>query len=105
MHYYECLTRFIAAYNSLKLYKKEQALITSYIENQHILDEELEQKYAAFTEELQEYSDNFRNLIDNAFAPDFRDAFLKSIAFAKAAGVNGDDILSSVEDIDDFFMD
>ena len=44
-------------------------------------------------------------MIDNAFAPDFRDAFLKSIAFAKAAGVNGDDILSSVEDIDDFFMD
>ena len=99
------ITSFGFEYGRYKLYKKEQALITSYIENQHILDEELEQKYAAFTEELQEYSDNFRNLIDNAFAPDFRDAFLKSIAFAKAAGVNGDDILSSVEDIDDFFMD
>ena len=99
------ITSFGFEYGRYMLYKKEQDIITSYIEKQYRLDEELEQKYATFTAELQEYSDNFRNLIDNAFAPDFRDAFLKSIAFAKAAGVNSDEILSSVEDINDFFMD
>ena len=39
------ITSFGFEYGRYKLYKKEQALITSYIENQHILDEELEQKY------------------------------------------------------------
>lgn len=99
------ITSFGFEYGRYMLYKKEQDIITSYIENQYRLDEELEQKYAAFTAELQEYSDNFRSLIDNAFAPDFRDAFLKSIAFAKAAGVSDNEILSSIEDINDFFMD
>ena len=36
------ITSFGFEYGRYKLYKKEQALITSYIENQHILDEELE---------------------------------------------------------------
>ena len=99
------ITSFGFEYGRYLLYKKEQAIITSYIENQHKLDEDLEQKYADFTAELQERSEQFRSLIDNAFAPDFRDAFLKSIAFAQAAGVNDDEILLSVEDIDDFFLD
>lgn len=99
------ITSFGFEYGRYLLYKKEQAIITSYIENQYQLDEELEQRYADFTAELQERSEQFRSLIDNAFAPDFRDAFLKSIAFAQAAGVNDDEILLSVKDIDDFFLD
>lgn len=98
------ITSFGFEYGRYMLYNQEQAIITSYIENQYKLDDELEQKYAAFTAELQEHSDNFRSLIENAFAPNFRDAFLKSIAFAQAAGVSEDEILSTVEDIDDFFI-
>lgn len=98
------ISSFGFEYGRYLLYKKEQAIITSYIENQYKLDEELTQKYADFTAELQERSNQFSILIDNAFTPDFRDAFLKSIAFAQAAGVNDDEILLSVEDIDDFFM-
>ena len=98
------ITSFGFEYGRYMLYKQEQAIITSYIENQHKLDDELEQKFVAFTAELQEHSDSFRSLIENAFAPNFRDAFLKSIAFAQAAGVSDAEILSTVEDIDDFFM-
>lgn len=92
-------------YGRYMLYKKEQAILSSYIDNQHRLDDELEKKYDAFTAELQEYSENFHSLLENAFSPNFRDAFLKSAAFARAAGVGDDEILTSVKAVDDFFLD
>ena len=44
-------------------------------------------------------------LIDNAFVPDYRSAFLQSILLAKATGVGEKDILKSKDDIDSFFLD
>ena len=44
-------------------------------------------------------------LVDNAFAPNFRDAFLHSVLLAKAVGVKEEEILVSTEDIDSFFLD
>ena len=69
------------------------------------LDAELEQKYAAYLEDLQKESQQFYTLIDNAFAPNFRDAFLHSILLAKTVGVKEEEILASTEDIDSFFLD
>lgn len=45
-----------------------------------------------------------RILIDYAFTSDFRTVFLHSILLVKAAGVKEAEILSSVEDIDSFFL-
>ena len=92
-------------YGRLMLYRKEQALVTQFIESQHRLDEELEKKYAAYLSELEAQSKQFYALIDHAFAPDFRTAFLHSILLAEAAGVKESEILSSTEDIDSFFLD
>ena len=92
-------------YGRLMLYRKEQALVTQFIESQHRLDEELEKQYAAYLSELEAQSKQFYTLIDHAFDPDFRTAFLHSILLAEAAGVKKPEILSSTEDIDSFFLD
>lgn len=92
-------------YGRLMLYRKEQLLIDQFIESQYCLDEELERKYAEYLSELEEQSKQFYTLIDQAFAPDFRTAFLHSILLAETAGVRKEEILSSAEDIDAFFLD
>lgn len=92
-------------YGRLMLYRKEQLLIDQFIESQYCLDEELERKYAEYLSELEEQSKQFYTLIDQAFAPDFRTAFLHSILLAETAEVRKEEILSSAEDIDAFFLD
>ena len=92
-------------YGRLMLYRKEQALVTQFIEFQYRLDEELEKQYAEYLAELETQSKQFYALIDHAFDPDFRTAFLHSILLAEAAGVKESEILSSTEDIDSFFLD
>ena len=92
-------------YGRLMLYSRELEIINQFIEAQYQLDAELEQKYAAYLEDLQKESEKFCMLIDNAFAPNFRDAFLYSIRLAKGFGVKNEELLSTVEDIDAFFLD
>lgn len=92
-------------YGRLMLYRQEQALITQFIESQHRLDEALEKQYAEYLSELEAQSKQFYTLIDHAFAPDFRTAFLHSILLAEATGVPESEIISSTEDIDSFFLD
>lgn len=92
-------------YGRLMLYRKEQTLVTQFIESQYRLDEELEKQYAEYLFELETQSTQFYALIDHAFDPDFRTAFLHSILLAEAAGVKNSEILSSTEDVDSFFLD
>lgn len=105
--YYELLhatAMFAFEYGRLKLWSKEQELLEEYIEKQYILDEELQAKLDAFNAELAEEAGIFNNLVDRAFDPDFREALMGSVELARAAGVEEDEILSSVEEIDEFFM-
>ena len=53
---------------------------------------------------MEEQSKQFYALIDQAFAPNFRTAFLHSAILANASGVEESEILSSTEDIDAFFL-
>ena len=100
----QALATYAFEYGRLMLYKREQEILDEFLQSQYEMDEELERKYFLFIEELEKQASQFYVLIDNAFVPDFRDAFLKSILLAKAAGVEEDEILKSVEEIDEFFM-
>ena len=101
----QALTSYAFEYGRLMLYSRELEIVNQFIESQHQLDAELEQKYAAYLEDLQKESQQFYALVDNAFAPNFRDAFLHSILLAKTVGVKEEEILASTEDIDSFFLD
>ena len=91
-------------YGRLVLLTREQKLLESYIENQHVLDEKLQAEYEEYLAELNEYSERFKGLIDAAFTTNIHEALVNSAALARAAGVKEEEILSSTEDIDDFFM-
>ena len=100
----QALASYAFEYGRLMLYSRELEIVNQFIESQYQLDAELEQKYAAYLEDLQKESEKFCILIDNAFAPNFRDAFLHSVLLAKATGVREEEILSTAEDIDAFFL-
>ena len=101
----QALASYAFEYGRLMLYSRELEIINQFMEAQCQLDAELERKYAAFLEDLQKESQQFYMLIDNAFASDFRDGFLHSVLLAKAAGVKEEDILTSTDDVDAFFLD
>lgn len=92
-------------YGRYVLYAKEQAILESYLQNQKQLDEQLQNEYDAFLAELQEYADRFQGLIDAAFSPDLRNSLRQSAELARQAGVEEDEILESIEDVDAFFKD
>ena len=101
----QAMSSFAFSYGRLMLYRKEQELVNEFLQSQHQMDETLAEKYDQFLAELNTQSGQFYALIDHAFAPDFREAFLQSILLAKAAGVQQEEILSSQEDVDQFFLD
>ena len=92
-------------YGRYVLYAKEQAILESYLQNQKQLDEQLQNEYDAFLAELQEYADRFQGLIDAAFSPDLRNSLRQSAELARQTGVEEDEILESIEDVDAFFKD
>ncbi len=95
---------FSVQYGRYKLYEYELNLLNSYLEDQQKLDMELERKYNDYIEQLQEESDEFNNLIENAFSEDFEDMLKDSVSLARKAGVDEDKILNSKDKIDSFFM-
>lgn len=101
----QAMASFAFSYGRLMLYRKEQELVNEFLQSQHQMDETLAEKYDQFLAELNAQSAQFYALIDHAFAPDFRESFLQSILLAKSAGVQQEEILSSQEDVDRFFLD
>lgn len=97
------VTQYAFEYGRLALYQQEQALIEEMLEYQGQLDEELKAKYDSYILELKEKSESFMILINNAFDSDFSTQLKGSVALAKAAGVNEEEILDSIDKIDDFF--
>jgi hypothetical protein len=91
-------------YGRLVLFTREQKLLESYIENQYILDEKLQTEYEDYLEEVNRYSEKFRGLIEKAFTPDIRESLMQSAELAKASGVKEEELLTSIEDVDDFFL-
>lgn len=90
-------------YGRLVLLTREQKLLKSYIENQHELDDKLKADYEDYLEDLNKYSEKFRGLIEKAFTPGIHDSLIESANLAKAAGVK-EGLLTSIEEVDDFFL-
>ena len=91
-------------YGRYVLFSKEQALLARYIANQHELDEQLEKDYAEYLQQVQLQAAHFQELLDGAFSTDLHESLLQSAALAREAGVREEELLSSVEDIDAFFL-
>lgn len=100
----QALASYAFEYGRFVLFRQEQQLINQFIEEQCTLDNELQNKYEKYVQNLEKEANYFYTLIDNAFVPNFREQFLHSIVLAEAAGVKESEILMSVSDIDDFFM-
>lgn len=99
----QAVASYAVYYGRYSLYKQEQELLEEYINNQHILDEQLSEKFEAYKEKLETQSKLFDDLMANAFSPDFRDRFINSVKLAHEVGVDTDEILDSIDKIDDFF--
>ena len=100
----QAITQLAFEYGRYTLYSKEQTILQQYLDNQHVLDEQLQKEYKAYIEEVKQNAERFQSLIDGAFSPDLRESLMKSVALAKVAGVREEELLKSVEEIDDFFM-
>lgn len=101
----QALASYAFEYGRYTLYRREQELVNEFMQSQYELDKTLEEKYKAYINDLNTQASQFYTLIDNAFTPDFRSAFLYSITLAQSTGVNKADVLTTCEDIDSFFMD
>lgn len=101
----QAITQLAFEYGRYRLYAKERAILQQYLDNQRILDEQLRMEYNAYLEEVRQNADRFRFLIDAAFSPDLRESLMESVALAKAAGVKEEELLKSIEEIDDFFLE
>ena len=100
----QAVTQLAFEYGRYVLFAKEQAILTRYIENQYVLDKQLRADYEAYLAEVNEHAERFRKLIDGAFTTDLHEALVQSAALAREAGVKKEELLTTVEDVDAFFM-
>jgi len=91
-------------YARLCLYKKEQELLTVYLDGQQILDEKLSKQYAEYQAAFETEANKFSQLVENAFSMNIRDSLMSSVELALSSGVSSDEILKSTEDIDSYFL-
>ena len=101
----QAISQLSFEYGRCVLYEKEQAILSEYIENQYALDKKLENKLEEYKADIQKQADSFQRLIDESFSTNIRDYLMSSAALARAAGVQETDLLTSIDDVDAFFMD
>ena len=90
-------------YGRYVLYAREQALLQEYIENQYILDERLQKEFEAYLEEVEKNAKRFQTMVQDAFMLYLHEALLQSAELAREAGVKEEELLTSIEEIDDYF--
>ena len=90
-------------YGRYVLYAREQALLQGYIENQYRLDEQLQKEFEVYLEEVRKNAERFQTLVQNAFSCNLHEALVQSAELARAAGVKEEELLTTIEDVDDYF--
>lgn len=101
----EAVSQLAFEYGRYVLYGRENKMLDEYLQHQHDLDEQLETRYTAYMEEVNQQRKQFESLIDDAFNPNLRNSLMQSAALARGAGVKEEEILRTMGDIDDFFME
>ena len=101
----EAVSQLAFEYGRYVLYARENEMLDEYLQYQYELDEQLKNRYTAYMEEVNRQRERFESLIDDAFNPNLRDSLMQSAALAREAGVKEEEILRTMGDIDDFFMD
>ena len=99
----QAVTQLAFEYGRYVLFSKEQALLEKYIEQQYVLDEDLKRQYENYLAEVEKEAERFGSLIDNAFTLDIRQSLIQSAELARAAGISDDNLMLTIEDVDDFF--
>ncbi|MBO6284201.1 MAG: hypothetical protein J6M63_09770 [Pseudobutyrivibrio sp.] len=102
--YLDIVSNLAFEYGRYILYKKEQEIITLYINNQYQLDEILSNKLEEYRKDLKKQSEQFDSLIANAFSPNINDRLKSSSQLAINAGVSSNEVLTNQEQIDDYFL-
>ena len=90
-------------YGRYTLYKQEQEMLELFLLHQQEVDEELRIKHEEYNHALHKREDEFRTLIDQAFAPDIMHRLKATMDIAREAGVQEDEVLTDIGDIDEFF--
>lgn len=86
------------------LSKHEEKLIQSHLAEIHEYNKKLDQKYKDFILGLTEDLNKFMELLNKAFAPDYRVALEYSVQLAIRLGVDEKELLKNESEIDEFFM-
>lgn len=90
------------AKESLKKQDKQQ--IKRYIQEIEALSQSLEAQYKQYVEQINLAMKEYFSILEDAFAIDCVQAFDGSIQLARYIGVPEDDILKTMEDIDEYFL-
>ncbi len=86
------------------LSKKEQEILEGYLEYLCRLDIALEEKYRRYIDELNTDLGKYYEMLEKAFSPNYSEAIQGSVILAINMGVSSHDLLKSVSEIDDYFM-
>lgn len=100
----ESTSQFAFEYGRYLLYRKEQELITEYLEKQQVLDEDLQKKFNDYLIVLQDQTETFHSLIKDAFDPKIRESLRTSADLARKLGVSEAEIIDSEEKRDAYFL-
>ena len=90
---------------SSSLSKREAALIEQYLEDQHLLDQELAGQYKNLMDELTASMTTYVEILDRAFSPNVEAALDGSIELALALNVPVDEILDTADKAYAYFTD
>lgn len=86
------------------LNEQEQAIAHTYAEAQRSLNATLDARYQALMLSLGVGMREYLELLEGAMSPDPLEAFDGSIALARSMGVPDGELLTSLDEIDDFFL-
>ena len=84
---------------------KIDKLLDTYMKELNEYDEQLQSEYAEFIKALNDNMAKYLDILDRAFSPDIRMAFVGSIELAKELGISDAEILDTKEKIDSYFLD
>ena len=101
----QAVSQLAFEYGRCALLAKEQAILNAYIENQFVLDAQLQERYVLYCSEVRTQSERFQKLVAEAFSPQIHESLIQSAALAREAGVREEEILTSLNEVDSFFLD